>query len=123
MDNQWVNIAPLKLKPEEGELVQSTLTGEMYIYKDREFKLVEDYHEEYTPYIPKWLKEDVKNLALEEVRLSCAVHDLYKHYADTPTSHMEVDERSEFLMLVNDRLDWIDSNIDIVEYTINNYCK
>lgn len=73
--------------------------------------------------IPQWLKEDVKTLALEEVRLSCAIHDLYKHYADAPTNHMGVDERSKFLSMVNERLDWIDSNTNIIEYTINNLWK
>jgi len=70
---------------------------------------------------PEWLLEDIKRLALEEVRLSCAIYELYKYYANTFHGHIGVDEHLERLTLENERLDWIDENTDVIKYAITNY--
>lgn len=71
--------------------------------------------------IPQWLKEDIEHLALEEVRLSCAIHELYEYYANSRRPDLGVDEGLEYLDMVNERLDWIDGNTHIIDFAINNY--
>ncbi len=60
--------------------------------------------------IPNWLKEDIKELALYEVRNSLAIYELYIKYANSKTPE-DIDEGLKHLNLVNRRLDYIDNNL------------
>lgn len=67
--------------------------------------------------IPNWLKEDVKKLGLSEVRLSCAIYELYDKYANGESPY-DIDDRLKHLNMVNERLDYIDNNIIAIKFAI-----
>ncbi len=71
--------------------------------------------------VPQWLENDIKTLALKDARLSCVIYELYNKYANRSLSGLDVDERLKFLTMANERLDYIDNNIEIIKYAITNY--
>lgn len=69
-------------------------------------------------HIPHWLKQDVKALGLDGVRLTCAIYELYDKYANGESPY-DIDERLAHLTLVNKRLDYLDNNVLAVKYAIS----
>ena len=120
MENYSMKISPISQGLKEGEVVMCTVTNKSYLFSDNQLNLITQAKDKLS-LIPQWLFDDVKDLALEEVRLSCAIYELYNHYADTYVQNLPIDERSALLDLCNERLDWIDNNADLIKYAINNY--
>jgi len=115
-----MKVSPISQGLNEGEVVMCTVTNKSYLFANKQLNVITQL-EDKLAMIPQWLFDDVKRLALEEVRLSCAIYDLYDYYANTRKPELDVDENLEWLILVNERLDWIDSNADLIKYAINNY--
>lgn len=68
--------------------------------------------------VPEWLRHDIKILGIKDVRLSCAIFELYNKYGMSKCPYEDIDERLSYLRLMNERLDYIDSNIDVVKNAI-----
>ena len=120
MNEFSMKVSPISQGLTEGEVVMCTVTNKSYLFSDNKLNLITQLEDKLS-LIPQWLKDDIKWFALEEVRLSCAIYVLYDYYANTRKPELSVDENLEWLTLVNERLDWIDSNADLIEYAINNY--
>lgn len=71
--------------------------------------------------VPYWLQEDINKLRLNDVRLSRAIYELYNHYTNSHHKDLSLGETMKLLTLENQRLDWIDKNIEVIEYAINTY--
>ena len=71
--------------------------------------------------IPKWLEDDINKLNLKDVRLSCAIYELYNYYANDKTwsDFSEIEMYSDYVDMCVNRLSFIDDNIDMIKYLIN----
>lgn len=105
-----------------GEVVMCTVTNKTYLFANNELLIIKQ-DEDKLSQIPQWLIDDINNLRLADVRLSCAIYELYNYYAETRRPELTLDENSEWLTLVNERLDWIDKNTDLIDFAINKSWK
>lgn len=118
MDSFQYKVQPLSKGVSEGELVRCVITNKSYLFINNELLLLKQ-EEAKLSQIPQWLIDDIDLLRLSDVRLSCAIYELYKHYAETNRPELTLDENSEWLNLVNERLDWIDKNTELIKFAIN----
>ena len=122
MDSLQYKAMELSKGLREDELIQCVNTNKTYLFTNNELLLMKQ-DEDKLSQIPQWLINDINDLNLADVRLSCAVYELYDHYAETRKPELTIDENSKWLDLVNERLDWIDNNIGLLDFAINHNWK
>ena len=113
-----MKVSPISQGLNEGEVVMCTVTNKSYLFANKQLNAITQ-SEDKLAMIPQWLFDDVKRLNLEDVRLSCAIYELYDYYANTFVQNLPIDESSALLDLYNERLDWIDDNSNLIKYAIN----
>lgn len=84
-----------------------------------------EMHEEddLTSCIPQWLIDDIEELSLADLRISCVIYELFKHYEDKIKGCKEkvTGKISDDIALYDRRLDWIDNHIRVIYYAVTNY--
>lgn len=71
--------------------------------------------------IPKWLEDDINKLNLKDVRLSCAIYELYNYYTNDKTwrDFPDIKLYSDYVTLCIRRLNYIDDNFEMVRHLIS----
>lgn len=122
MNEYTMKVSPLSQGLNSGEVVICAVTNKSYLFLNNELILIKP-EEDKLSLIPQWLIDDIDNLRLTDVRLSCAIYELYEYYANVIRLELTINENSDWLDLVNERLDWIDKNTDLLNFAINRSWK